>query len=353
VPRARDTRLKYDSHPISDGPYMVESYEPSRSLQLVRNPHWEPATDPVRTAYPDEIEVNFGIDPASASDEVISDSGPGRTAVTWDNLGAQARTSLSPADKEREVTGPTSFVDYFGINLDRVTDPNVRKAMNMAVDKVAALQAVGAAGTPLNTILPPTTFGWQDYDPFGVGTRGDPAKAKALLHGARPALTLCYPNTAPRTQEANVVRQSLAAAGFQVTLKQFATGDYYAAITDRGNICDLYRFGWGLDWPSSGSMLSEVFDGRLITQMNNQNVSFYNNPVVNQELDRIAGESDMVKAAADWAALDKKIMTEDAPIIPIFDYRNDTIVGSNVGGAYLSIAYSVTSLDTIYVKSGG
>jgi peptide/nickel transport system substrate-binding protein len=183
--------------------------------------------------------------------------------------------------------------------------------------------------------------------------RGDPAKARALLQGAHPSLNLCYSDTPARQNQANVVKQNLVAAGFQVTTTGFNSNQYLTTIATHGNTCDLYRTGWTLDWPSGGSMLTELFDGRLITPTDNLNLSYYNNPAVNQELDRIAGESDMTQAAADWAVLDKKIMTQDAPIIPIYDYLNDSVVGSDVGGAYLSAAYGVTSLDHIYLKSAG
>ena len=44
-------------HTISDGPYEVQSYVPTRSITFVRNPVWKASLDPISKAYVDEIKV--------------------------------------------------------------------------------------------------------------------------------------------------------------------------------------------------------------------------------------------------------------------------------------------------------
>ena len=53
VPRDKDTGTKYKEHPISTGPYMFETNNLGKNFTLVRNPNWDPATDPNRKALPD------------------------------------------------------------------------------------------------------------------------------------------------------------------------------------------------------------------------------------------------------------------------------------------------------------
>src|SRR5262245_58157436 len=48
----------YAQHLIADGPYMVQSYTPTRSIAYVRNPAWKASTDPIRKAYVDKINVS-------------------------------------------------------------------------------------------------------------------------------------------------------------------------------------------------------------------------------------------------------------------------------------------------------
>ena len=57
VPQAKDTGAKYKEHVVSSGPYKFETYEAGKGFTLVRNPNWDPATDPNRKALPDKYEV--------------------------------------------------------------------------------------------------------------------------------------------------------------------------------------------------------------------------------------------------------------------------------------------------------
>ena len=55
-----DTKEKYDKDPVSSGPYRIKAHSVDKSLTLVRNPHWDPKTDPIRNAYPDSFVFEFG-----------------------------------------------------------------------------------------------------------------------------------------------------------------------------------------------------------------------------------------------------------------------------------------------------
>ena len=45
-------------HQISDGPYQIDSWSPTKEIRLSRNPAWDESTDEVRKAYVDEIVIN-------------------------------------------------------------------------------------------------------------------------------------------------------------------------------------------------------------------------------------------------------------------------------------------------------
>jgi len=353
VPAAKDTKLDYDRHPVSSGPYMISEYIKDTSMTLVRNPSWDPATDAAHNAYPDTIKFALNVDSQAINQRLIADSGPDQAAITWVNVNPEVAAQVTGAVQQRVIDGATQFAEYIAINNQRVTDLNVRKALNTALDKTAVLKAVGGdlAGTPLNTISSPTTAGWADYNVFGVTAAGDTAKAKTMLNGATPDLVYCYANTTRRQNQAVAVQDSLQKAGFKITLKPIDAAGYYTILGKKDNTCDLYRNGWGSDWPGASTIIPPLLDGRSITAEGNQDLFYFNNDAVNAEIDRIAAESDATKAAADWALLDKKIMTDFAPLIPVDNARNFTLTGSKVGGAFLSSAYGVTSLNTIFVKS--
>ena len=45
-------------HQISDGPYKIDSYQPTKSISFSPQPQLGSSTDPIRKAYVDKVEVN-------------------------------------------------------------------------------------------------------------------------------------------------------------------------------------------------------------------------------------------------------------------------------------------------------
>ena len=86
IPEAKDTGSEYGNHPLATGPYMFADYKPGTSLTLVKNPNWDPATDPGRIQSVDTWEFKFGEDTAKMENTILSDQGEGQTTVTYDNV---------------------------------------------------------------------------------------------------------------------------------------------------------------------------------------------------------------------------------------------------------------------------
>ena len=72
IPQAKDTKEEYGNHPLATGPYMFEDYKPGSSLTLVKNPNWDPATDPGRIQSVDEWVFKFGEDTAKIENTILS-----------------------------------------------------------------------------------------------------------------------------------------------------------------------------------------------------------------------------------------------------------------------------------------
>src|SRR6266545_497608 len=53
----------YGKHIVGSGPYTLKSYTPEKSIELIRNSNWDPATDPLRKAWVDKIEMRIGLEP--------------------------------------------------------------------------------------------------------------------------------------------------------------------------------------------------------------------------------------------------------------------------------------------------
>lgn len=353
VPQAKDTRQNYDLKPFSSGPYKVKSYQRDVALELERNPNWDPNTDPLRTAYPDGFKFTFGLEAEQITERLVADAEADKASFTWEDVPpAVLPRTTAPGVSERVVKGPTQYVWYLGINNQRIKDINVRKALNVALDKDAALKAIGgsSAGSPATTLMSPTTAGYKEYDVFGTPPTGDVNKVKEFLGGKNPPpLVLAHNNTALRTAQAEAIRKSLENAGFKVTLKPIEATSYYDEVGRKNNPYDLYMHGWGSDWPTGSTIIPPLYDGREIGPEGNNNLSYMNDPAINSEVDRIkklpAAEQD-----AEWAKLDEKIMRDVVPEVPAYYDATYELAGSKVGNAFLSDAFGAIQVNNIFVK---
>jgi peptide/nickel transport system substrate-binding protein len=352
VPAGKDTRANYDLRPFSSGPYKVKSYERDVALELERNPNWDPKTDPIRNAYPDSIRVTFGLEQAQIAERLVADAPADQAALSWTDVPPAVLPRTTAAGvAERVVKGPTQYTWVLSINTQRVTDLTVRRALNYAVDKDAALKAIGgqAAGSPATTLMSPTTAGWQKYDVFNAPVTGDKAKVTELLAGKKPKLVLAHSNTELRTQQAEAIRKNLTDMGFDIVMKPIDSTSYYDEIGRKDNPYDLYLSGWGSDWPTGSTVIPPVYDGREIVDEGNNNVSYLNEPSVSAEVDRVRNLPAAQQDAA-WMALDEKIMRAYAPVVPCYYDATYELHGSKVGNAFLSDAFGIISLNGIHVK---
>jgi peptide/nickel transport system substrate-binding protein len=353
VPKAKDTRALYDNRPFAAGPYKIARYDRGQKLILVKNEHWDPSTDPVRHQYPDTIQFEFTQTSVQINERLVASQGVDATMLTWQLVPPEVLPKVlnDPAVLARVIKGPTQFTRYLAINMQRVPDLNVRQALNYAIDRENFLKVytpVGAdAGT---TIMSPTTMGYQNYNAYDGGSTGDLEKAKELLGGKTVPLVYAFVNTPRQQKVAAFIQENFQKAGFQVTVQPVDPDQWYTNVGKKDNPYDIYMWGWGSDWPSGTTIIPPLFDGRTIQPAGNQNASFMNEADVNARIDSISLMTDLAAAGAKWAELDKDIMTKYAPIVPLTYEKIFNLVGSRVGGAFISGPYGQVSLTDIFVK---
>jgi len=359
VPVAKDAGPgEYEKNIIASGPYQIEKWTRGEKMTLVRNPSWDPASDPLRHDYPDKWVFDWSAtDPVVASKRFVADQGTDQTSIQWDNVPSEALPDVlgNPAAKARSVEGDTVFNIYLSINTARVTDVATRQALNYAINRDAILKIIGGeyAGKPSSTITAVTVPGYEKYDAYAAPITGDPDKAKALLAGKTPSLKYCYrPGTPLREQVAAANKEAFERAGFQIVMSPTDATSHYTIVGKKGVECDLISSGWGQDYPSNATVMGVLMKGGdSIHAEGNVNWSYFDVAEVNTELDRLAAEPDIAKAAAGYMALDKKVMTDYAPLIPLYYDHSYSLVGSKIGGAYLSTTWGSVSLQNIFVKA--
>ncbi|MDH6135056.1 peptide/nickel transport system substrate-binding protein [Kitasatospora sp. MAA4] len=341
IEASKDDQQSYNNHPVSIGPYKIQSYQNDKELVLVKNPEWDPSTDAVRHQYADKWDIQLSVPQPLLTQRLINGSGPDNTAVSFSS---NADSTLidqiqgNPQLKARTVNQFEPFVDVYSINTTRVTDVNVRKALAAAFPAAQVIRQLGGAATTeiSGNLMSPTMSGWQKTDPLGIAANptGDIAKAKQILTAAGKLgypITIAYANTTKWQNITAVVVDQLNQAGFKAQSKDLDATSYYTIIGKADNQFDLYRTGWGADWPIGSTVIPPTLDGRLVADGSN-NYSHLNDPAMDTQMDQIGAVTDINQAAPQWMSLADKILATDVPQIPYAYDKLFTLYGAGLGG---------------------
>jgi peptide/nickel transport system substrate-binding protein len=319
----------YSGHVVGTGPYNPTTYNPGKSVVLVRNPNWDPATDPLRKAWVDRIEIKLGVG-ISSIQQAIEHEG---ADLSLDGHVPQARVAELRADPERSrrlSVHPTGTHLFLALGTDRragaIADVRVRQAVNYAIDKVAYRDAIAgrfaATGELASTILAPGSLGYQSYDLYPTpGGRGDPAKARALLAAAGypKGLTLGFATWGSGRLAAGrkPIEESLKKARIRLKVTAQEPDPHFEALRNPAKRLEhqLAQSAWRLDYLGDNARQSipPQYDSRLPPD---SNFSEYDNPEVNRLIDRALAEADQARRAAMWGQIDQRSM-RDAPLVPL------------------------------------
>jgi peptide/nickel transport system substrate-binding protein len=342
VPRLKDTGDQYAQHPISSGPYMFQSLELGKKAVLVRNPNWDPATDKVRKALPDEVDLLLQMDTNEIDNELIDGTLDLDTGQVGVQPAAQSRILLNPDLKKNADAFTTGFTRYFAMNLNVKPFDNIhcRKAVQYAADKSSLLTARGgpeAGGAIAGSMLPPSVKGYDPkLDPFNTLSgqpQIDKAKQELKLCGHPDGFetNLAVRNKGKEPTSAVALQAALQKVGIRANLDQSDASAYFrSTIGAPSNVhtkgYGIMTAGWGPDWPAGYGFMDVLVDSRAIQDAGNNNLPELKDPEIDGLIDQAKAEPDLDKAADIWKQIDEKVM-DTATYLPfVFDkalnYRN-------------------------------
>ncbi|MDQ4009270.1 MAG: ABC transporter substrate-binding protein [Actinomycetota bacterium] len=330
VPQAKDTGSKYKEHVVSTGPYMFETNELGKGFTMVRNPHWDPATDPNRRALPDRITVDLNVNADDIDNRLIS--GDLDVSIEGAGVGPSAQGRIL-ADQSLRANTDSALVArlwFTALNSDVAPLDNIhcRKAVLYAADRTGYQRAYGGAtgGEIATNILPPVIAGAERFDLYpSPNNTGDLAKARDELAqcGQPDGFTTGISYRAERPKEkatAEALQQSLARAGINLEIKPYPLTDYgrlYAGKPDfaKSNGLGLMVYGWGADWPDGYGFLAQLVDSRVIRATGGNTNLGIKDPAIDQLLDQALVTTDTAAREQIWVGIDRKVM-ENAFALP-------------------------------------
>jgi YVTN family beta-propeller protein len=336
------------------GPYMLEAPMTDKELTLVRNPNFRPWSQAARPdGYVDRIEWPFGV-AAEAQIEAVA--------------AGEADLALNPADAPERLedlfvqfpaqvyTSP--FPGTWFAVLDTQVPPfdnvDVRRAMNLALDRDRIVQIFGGAARPTCQQLPPNFPGYEPYCPYtsnpGPGGEGS--------------------WSGPDMQEAlRLVRRS-GTAGSRVVVKlhpymPIPLGDYMVELLDKlgyvGSVEQVGTFnhfyspdlefqmatdGWGSDYPAASNFITN----RFTCDTSFHPSAGFCDPRIDAMIDRATQLQlgDPAAAGHLWTKIDRAIV-DQAPYVWLMNPIAVEFVSERVGNYQYSQQWG-SLLDQLWVR---
>lgn len=356
VPQKKDTGASYVQHIVSSGPYKVTNYSESSGATLVRNPEWDPKTDPIRKALPDKIVLKLNVNATTVDDHLLNDSITADIAGTGLQSKTQPKVLVKPAEKAKTDNPYAGALQYLALNVNVKPFDNIdcRKAVQYVTDKAGMVDSIGGSvkGDPATTVIPPSVAGYKKFDLYpSAGNKGDVAKAKAALAacGKPNGFTTTLTARSDRPDEvtaATQLQQSLKKINITANIKTFPADKYFTDFAGvpawvHKNNAGMMMMAWGADWPTGYGFLDQIVDGTAIKPSGGTNLMELNDPKINAALVKAIGTVDTTERNAAWGAIDQQVM-ENASVVPLFYrknllYRPASATNVTVTDAYLGM----------------
>ena len=349
----------------SNGPYMMEEdeFDGAIGATFVRNPEYDAGTDTtdLREALPDQFNFEFVADSDVLFQRLVTDKGDDQTSFSDQNIPATFYSQVESgtiADRTLKSTSP--YTRFLFINSLSVTDPDVRRALAVALNKEGMIQAYGGEnyGEPSTSIVSKAVSGFVENPAFVEDNpAGDPDAAKELLGGATPEITVAYAISPTNEKLIPVIQQSFEAAGFIVTplgIAPDAVPGYYgqmAAKDKNGQKVDVFLGGWAADWPAMSTVVVPILRSNPADAGSGVgfNYGFYSNPEVDDLIEQGLAATDPAEGASLFAQADA-IAGADGAYIPVVQQNNYFLYGSKIGGFLPDVASSFyPDFGSIYV----
>jgi peptide/nickel transport system substrate-binding protein len=362
------------------------------SLALVRNPSWDPSTDPLRAAYADRIEVTLGglddkeiarrVDAAEA-DLVFPASSP---------FGQVARYRDNPALKDRLFVDSedAGFAVTMNLAVPPFDDVHVRRAVAYAIDKPALVEIlsrpphlpIGHTAEVATHVAPDALEGGllRAFDPYPH----DPETARAEMRASAYDRTGDGRCDAPACRNiralvlsvgvnpeiARSIAGDLAAVGIDLALDVRGPDPFFRTLGDpRARIPMGITSPWGKDYPDGAGWFLALFDRsglKMVPPWGSTNTTLigarpdelrdWGYEVTSVPSAEVRVQACLLRRGVArtqcWAELDQYLTTEVASWLPYFFLEHTQVVSERVIAYSFDQSVNLPALDQIALAPG-
>ncbi|AGT08552.1 ABC transporter substrate-binding protein [Paracoccus aminophilus] len=342
----------FGKKPVGTGAFKLAEWTLGQRLVFEKNPDYWIKGVP----YLDSFTVEVGQEPVVA----LLRAQKGEIDIPGDGIPPAKFVEVmgDPEQAKLVVEGGQLHTGYVTMN---VTQPpfdkvEVRRAVNMAINKDRIVQVINGRAIPANQPLPPSMPGYtKDYAGYPFDQEG----AKKLLTEAGYAdgfdTELFVMNTDPNPRIAQAIQQDLKAIGIKAAIKSLAQANVIEA-GGAGTAPMIWSGGmaWIADFPDPANFYGPIL-GCAGAVEGGWNWSKY----CNKDLDAKATEADSIvdpakadERLAKWSEIYMDVM-KDAPWAPVFNEQRFTLKSARMGGAdalYVDPVSIPVNYDYVFIK---
>jgi peptide/nickel transport system substrate-binding protein len=279
---------------------------------------------------------------------------------------ARAKILSSPtlkASSDNPISGFLWFA-YLNQKVAPLNNVHCREAIEYAANKTNLQTAYGgpvAGGAIASTVAPPNVIGQKSFDLYDSTTKpnGDISAAKAQLKlcGQPNGFTTGVTYRSDRPKEvaaATALQQALSQVGIKTTLHGYPSGTYYSNFAGVPKFMDSHNIGvafggWAPDWPDGYGFFDFITAGDTISPAGNTNIEQLNDPVVNNDLSKMAGTTNATQRNSYTAQIDMQVM-KDAAILPEVYAKSLLYRSPNLTNVYVQPYYGMYNYAVLGLK---
>ena len=313
------------SDTIGTGPYIITEWEANDHYTLVYNDKYWGETPPVK-----KLIVRVIPDPSTQN--LMFRNGELDMIDLKSLDSAIVESTYKTEYKDRIVTTPNVGLTYllFNENNQYLSDVNVRKSIGMAIDVDTIISDLYSGNAIREHGMIPTGI-WGHNDTL-EGYTYDPDAAKKLLADSgykdgQISFELSMDSTANSSTQLlyENISQQLEKIGIKADVRSYDHSSWLA-LRNSGKM-DSFVARWGMDYNDPSNIMYSFFGSESNTKMRS-----INDPD-KDTIAKVAAASAIVdddERMAEYQALEKKIITEDAAWIPLFEELHLYCMGDRV-----------------------
>ncbi|GBD11739.1 Oligopeptide-binding protein OppA [bacterium HR23] len=304
---------------VTNGPYLLRSWEHEKSLVLEKNPNYYDAPhvqiDRIEFVMVKEASTALAMYEAGQLDTLYNLGVP---------LGEIDRVKKDPVLSKELYIAPRPITYYYGFNVTKppVDKALVRKALIASIDRQGLIDNVLKGGQrPALTFTAPGNFGFVDGEKEGIGIPFNPDQAKRWLAEAGYPNGRGWPSDVVLMYNTSEGHKRIAEA-ISAMWKQHLNIDVKVVNQDWAVYLKtlsqdpphIWRLGWGADYLDADNWMS------VFLSDSGNNHTMWKNTRFDALVKQAAREQDPAKRLQLYKEAERLLVQEDAVIAPIYFY---------------------------------